>query len=83
MPPGKKQPTNTMLVALITFVGLFLLTTAIAVIYYLKAEEYRTKAVTLQNQTDELATQAELRKIGAIIGEKQRQKSRLGRRHLS
>jgi hypothetical protein len=78
MPPGKKQPTNTMLVALITFVGLFLLTTAIAVIYYLKAEEYRTKAVTLQNQTDELATQAELRKIGAIIGEKQRQKSRLG-----
>ena len=78
MPAGKRPQSNATLYALITFVGLFLIATTVAVIYYVKAEEHRTKAVTLQSQIDELATGAELRKIGAIIGEKQRRKSRLG-----
>jgi len=78
MPAGKRQQSNAMLYAVITFVGLFLISTVIAVIYYLQAEKHRTEAVTLRSQIDELATSAELRKIGAIVGAKQPRKSRLG-----
>jgi len=77
MPPGKRPQTNAMLYATVTFVALFLFATVTAVIFYLKTEEYRTQAANLQSQMDDLATSAELRKIGAIVGEKQRQKSRL------
>jgi len=78
MPAGKRQQSNAMLYTLITFVGLFIAATTFAVIYYVKAEEHRTKATTLQGQINELATGTELRKIGTIVGAKQRRKSRLG-----
>jgi hypothetical protein len=78
MPPGKRPQTNAMLYATVTFVALFLIATVAAVILYLKTEDYRTQAANLQSQMDDLATTAELLKIGAIVGEKQRQKSRLG-----
>jgi hypothetical protein len=67
-----------MLYTTITFVFLFLVTTVAAIVFYLKSEEYRTEAANLQNQRDELATSAEIRKLGAVIGEKQPRKSRLG-----
>jgi len=67
-----------MLYTTITFVALFLVATVAAVVFYLKSEEYRTEAANLKNQRDELATSAEIRKIGALVGEKQPRKSRLG-----
>ena len=67
-----------MLYTVITFVGLFIVSTVVAVIFYLQAEKHRTEAATLQSQMDELANSAELRKIGAIVGAKQPRKSRLG-----
>jgi hypothetical protein len=67
-----------MLYTVITFVGLFIVSTVVAVIFYLQAEKHRTDAATLQSQMDELADSAELRKIGAMVGAKQPRKSRLG-----
>ena len=78
MPVGKKRQNNTMLYAMVTFVGLFIVATVVAIIFYIKFEEQRTNAIDLQNQTNELATSSELRKIGTVIGAKQRKKSRLG-----
>jgi len=78
MPAGKRQQNSTMLYTVITFVGLFIVSTVVAVIFYLQAEKHRTEAATLQSQMDELANSAELRKIGAIVGAKQPRKSRLG-----
>lgn len=78
MAAGKRAQGNAMLYTVITFVGLFILSTVLAVIYYLKAEDYRNEAATLRTQRNELATSSELRKIGAIVGAKQRTKSRLG-----
>ncbi len=77
MPVGKRQQNSAMLYTVVTFVGLFIVSTVVAVIFYLQAEKNRTKAVTLQNQMDELASGSEMQKIGAIVGAKQR-KSRLG-----
>jgi hypothetical protein len=78
MPIGKRQQNSAMLYTVITFVGLFIVSTVVAVIFYLQAEKHRTEAATLQSQMDELANSAELRKIGAIVGAKQPRKSRLG-----
>ena len=78
MPAGKRQQSNSMLYTLVVFVFLFIVSTAVAVIYYLQAEKYRTETATLQNRMDDLATRSELQQIGAIVGTKQPRKSRLG-----
>ena len=78
MSPARSRPTNAMLYTLIAFVGLFIVATVIAVIYYLKAEKHRTEAASLRSQIDELATSAEIRNIGAVVGAKQPRKTRLG-----
>lgn len=78
MPVGKRQQNNAMLYTVVTFVGLFIISTVVAVIFYLQAEKNRTKAVTLQTQMDELANNSEMQKIGAIVGAKQPRKSRVG-----
>ncbi len=78
MPAGKRQQSNAVLYTLITFVGLFILTTTVAIIFYVKSEDYRIKADSSQSKLEEMATSAEQRKIGAIVGEKKRRKSTLG-----
>ncbi len=78
MPPGKRPQTNTTLYMTLTFVGLWVVATVAAVVFYVKAEDYRTEAARLQTERDELASSAEIRKIGALVGEKQPRKSRLG-----
>jgi len=77
MPLGKRPQTNAMLYTLITFVLLFVIATILAIVAYLKAENYRNEAASLKSQRDELATNAQVQKIGAIVGAKQPGKSRL------
>jgi predicted nucleic acid-binding Zn-ribbon protein len=78
MPPGKRQQSSAMLYTLITFVGLFIAATTVAVIYYVRAEEYRTNVATLESQINELATKDEIRNIGTLVGTSLPGKSRLG-----
>jgi hypothetical protein len=67
-----------MLYTLITFVGLFIAATTVAVIYYVKAEELRTRSDDLQEQMDTLVTREESRSVGAIVGAKMPGHSNLG-----
>ena len=78
MPPGKRRQSNAMLYTLIIFVGLFIAATTVAVIYYVKAEELRTRTDELQQEMDNLATREELRTLGGIVGAKLRGQSNLG-----
>jgi hypothetical protein len=79
MPVGKKPQTDPMLYYLITFVGLFLVATALAIICYIKIENYRTIAATSKSELEQMATPAEQRKgIGKIVGRVPRDKSGLG-----
>jgi hypothetical protein len=59
-----------MLYTLITFVGLFIATTTVAVIYYVKAEEYKTGGADLQREINNLATDRERQALGTIVGTK-------------
>lgn len=59
-----------MLYTLITFVGLFIASTTVAVIYYVKAEEHRTSLEEAVRTRDELANDREQQATGAIVGAK-------------
>jgi len=76
MPAGKKS--NTALYTLIIFVATTIIGVGLAVFFFIQMANYKNKADTLQGQIDDLATGAELRKIPAMVGDKQRGKSRLG-----
>jgi len=78
MPAGNRPQSSTMLYTLIIFVGLFIIATVFSVIYYVKAEDYRTKAATMENQLNEVASGAELRRMGTLVGARQARQSRLG-----
>ncbi len=67
-----------MLYTLITFVGLFIVATTIAVIYYVKAEEYKGKQADLERERKELATDMEYQARGSIVGTKLSGKTWLG-----
>ena len=57
-----------MLYTLIIFVGLFIASTTVAVIYYVKAEEHRTGEDNLQNELRDYATNLERTNIGKDVG---------------
>ena len=70
MPARRRKQSNAMLYTLITFVGLFIATTTVAVIYYVKAEEYRTAEADLQREMNTIATKRERDAWGTIVGTK-------------
>ena len=67
-----------MLYTLIIFVGLFIAGTTVAAIYYVKAEELRTRNDELQAQMDQLATRDEARTIPGIVGTRMPGQSNVG-----
>jgi hypothetical protein len=78
MPARRRKQSNAMLYTLITFVGLFIATTTVAVIYYVKAEEYKTAVADLQREMDDFATDRERNDVGSIVGTKLPRKTWLG-----
>ncbi len=78
MPARRRKQSNAMLYTLITFVGLFIVATTIAVIYYVDAEDKKTRLADMQNQIDDLADNSERNALGTIVGTKASRKSWLG-----
>ncbi len=78
MPARRRKQSNAMLYTLITFVGLFIVATTIAVIYYVEAEDKSTRLTDMQNQIDYLADSKERNALGTIVGTKASRKSWLG-----
>jgi len=78
MPIGRMQQSRAMFYTLTVFVGLFLIATILAIVFYIQSEGYRKKADSLQGQINELAGSSERQRIGAIVGSKRGRKSRLG-----
>ncbi|MBW7990665.1 MAG: hypothetical protein FVQ84_11710 [Planctomycetes bacterium] len=78
MPARRRKQSNAMLYTLITFVGLFIVATTIAVIYYVEAEDKRTRLDEMQNKIDGLANTGEINALGTIVGTKPSSKTWLG-----
>jgi len=78
MPPRKRQQSNAMLYTLIAFVGLFIAAATAAIIYYVKAEDYRTKEEAMRAKINDIAKSQEQTSLGAIIGTRIRPNSWVG-----
>jgi hypothetical protein len=78
MAARRRKQSNAMLYTLITFVGLFIATTTVAVIYYVKAEEYKTDRNDLEQRINELATDSQRGALGSIVGARQGRETYLG-----
>lgn len=70
MPARRRKQSNAMLYTLITFVGLFIASTTVAVIYYVKAEENRSNLEQAEQTIGEFASEREQQATGAIVGAK-------------
>jgi len=75
MPPRKRQQSSAMLYTLVVFIGLFIIATTFAVVYYVKAEEFRSRAAEMESQINDLASSTERQRLGSIIGAKQPRQS--------
>ncbi|MBN1805395.1 MAG: hypothetical protein JW837_09105 [Sedimentisphaerales bacterium] len=78
MPAHRRKQSNAMLYTLITFVGLFIVATTVAVIYYVEAEDKKTRLEETQNKIDDLANSGEITQLGTIVGTKTGGKTWLG-----
>ena len=75
---ARQEQSGTMLYTVITFVALFIVAAVLAVIFYLKSEDWRDQYTKVQQETADIATQNQVRNIGTIVGQKERNQSRLG-----
>ncbi len=73
MPPRKRNQSNAMLYTLIAFIGLFIIATTCAVIFYVKTEDLKTREAAAIRARDELAIPREQQQLGTIVGTKQAQ----------
>jgi len=78
MPARRRKQSNAMLYTLITFVGLFIAATTVAVVFYVKAEEHRARLEDTEREMNDLASDRERQATGTTIGTKTSQVSWLG-----
>jgi len=79
MPVGRRQQVNAMLYTLVTFVALFVIATILAVIFYVKVENYQKEAAQLQEQKNELVSTQQWSQRGSLVGAKQRSETYIGK----
>ncbi|MHC4394973.1 MAG: BRCT domain-containing protein [Planctomycetota bacterium] len=79
MPAGKKQQSNAMLYTLIAFVGLFLAALTVAIIFYVKIEDFKTQTARAENELAEMAGSVNAQRAGTIVGARQRGENYLGK----
>lgn len=69
---------NTMLYALITFVALFIIAAVLAVVFYIKSEEYRTQWELAKEDLNQIANPSEKAALVRIVGKPEQGKTYLG-----
>jgi hypothetical protein len=72
MAVARQEQSNVMLYTAITFVGLFIISAILAVIFYIKAEDWRNQFLANQQQLEEIATSSEMQNVNTLIGQKEK-----------
>lgn len=70
MAVARQGQSNTMLYTVITFVALFLVAGIFAVVFYIKAEDWRNESIAAQQELSAFANASEVRDIATIVGAK-------------
>lgn len=69
---------SSLFVAVIIFVGLFIVSTALAVVFYLKITDFQKTVMDTEKKIEDLASTKEVRSIGTTLGSKLPRKTVLG-----
>jgi hypothetical protein len=77
MPAGKSQ-SSSLPYGAIVFASLFIISTTIAVIFYVKAEDYRTQLTTVEEETDRIANSMQRRNAEELVGKTERNQTYMG-----
>lgn len=78
MAVARQEQSNVMLYTVITFVGLFIVAAILAVVFYIKAQDWRDQFLTSQQQLEEMASSREVQNINTLVGQKESKSSRVG-----
>ena len=79
MPAGKRPQGNAVLYTLITFVGLFIIATAFAIIFYVKTEEQKDTVTKATEELGRILDQKEQNAgLSKIVGDFVKGKSAMG-----
>ena len=70
MAVARQGQGSTMLYSVVTFVALFLVAAICAVIFYIKAEDWRNEFLASQQEMSDLATSAQVRNLPTLVGQK-------------
>ena len=76
MAVARQEQSNVMLYTVVTFVGLFIVAAVLAVLFYIKSEDWRNQFLASQQNQEELATPSEVQNAVTLIGQKDRTASR-------
>jgi len=68
MPAGKRHQSSSVLYTLVLFVGLFIISSVLAVVFYTKSEDFKDRVARLETSTDELASATERSALGRLVG---------------
>ncbi|MCH7919294.1 MAG: hypothetical protein IIC50_15085 [Planctomycetes bacterium] len=68
MPAGKRHQSSSVLYTLVLFVGLFIISSVLAVVFYTKSEDFKDRVARLDTLIDELASADERLKLGSLVG---------------
>ena len=68
MPAGKRHQSSSVLYTLVLFVGLFIISSVLAIVFYTKSEDFKDRLDMLETSTDELANADERLKLGSLVG---------------
>jgi predicted nucleic acid-binding Zn-ribbon protein len=77
MAVARQDQSSTMLYTAIVFVGLFIIAAVVAVVFFIKAQDFRDQLTQSQQQLSEIANSSEVSSIGTIVGQKAGQDSRV------
>lgn len=70
--------SNAMLYAMIAFIGLFITATVLAIIFYVKSEEYRTQSDLAKADLEKIVNSSERSSLDKIVGKPESDTSMLG-----
>jgi hypothetical protein len=71
MPAGRPSQDSSLFYAVVVFVGLFIVSTALAVVFYLKFADFQKQVQDADRRVEELATAQQVKNLGQLMGSKE------------
>ena len=79
MPAARRAQNNSMLYAVVAFVGISIIAIVVAVVFYIKYEDTRTNLQQTQADFRELVSNRDWRRITALVGDKKTNETYVGK----